>query len=106
MFRRRVLVGVIAAATNAVALPTLAWNGSVPSDRVLAAGRVINVDIDAGKIAIEHKPITHLYMESMTMIFRVRDPAMLIVLTPGDKIRFKVERDKDGFIVTKIENAI
>lgn len=52
MFRRRVLVGVIAAATNAVALPTLAWNGSVPSDRVLAAGRVINVDIDAGKIAI------------------------------------------------------
>lgn len=106
MFRRRVLVAVIAAATNAVALPTLAWDASLSGERVLAAGRVVNVDIDAGKIAIEHKPITHLYMESMTMIFRVRDPAMLIGLTPGDKIRFKVERDRDGFVVTRIENAI
>lgn len=40
------------------------------------------------------------------MIFRVGDPAMLIGLTPGDKIRFKVEREKDGFVVTRIENAI
>lgn len=106
MFHRRALVAVIAAATNAVAFPTLAWDTSLSGERVLAAGRVINVDIDAGKIAIEHKPITHLYMESMTMIFRVRDLAMLTGLMPGDKIRFKVERDKEGFVITRIENAI
>lgn len=105
MFRRRAIEAVVAAATSAVALPALAWDANLPGERVLAAGRVVNVDIDAGKITIEHKPITHLYMESMTMIFRVRDRAMLIALSPGSKIRFKVERDDGGFIVTRIENA-
>ena len=106
MFRRRAIVAVVAAATSAVALPALAWDASLSGERVLSAVRVVNVDTDAGKITIEHKPIAHLYMESMTMILRVKDPAMLIGLTPGDKIRFKVERDDEGFVVTRIENSI
>jgi Cu(I)/Ag(I) efflux system protein CusF len=106
MFRRRALAAVVAAATSAVALPALAWDAGLSGERVLSAGRVVNVDTDAGKITIEHKPITHLYMEPMTMIFRVKDPGMLIGLTPGDKIRFKVERDNEGFVITRIENSI
>lgn len=99
---RRVLAATVAVATSVFAVPVLAWDAS---EQILSAGRVVKVDRDAGKIAIEHKPITHLYMEAMTMIFRVKDPAMLTGLTPGDKIRFKVERDDDGFVVTRIENS-
>lgn len=99
MLRRRVLVAIVAAATSAYAMPALA------GDAGLSAGRVVNVDIEAGKITVEHKPIWHLYMESMTMIFRVKDPAMLIGLSPGDKIRFKVERGNGGFVITRIENS-
>lgn len=106
MFRRRALAAVVAAATSAFALPALAWDAGLSGERVLSAGRVVNVDTDGGKITIEHKPITRLYMESMTMIFRVKDPAMLIGLTPGDKIRFKVERDIEGFVVIRVENSI
>lgn len=106
MFRRRAIVLVVAAATSTIAAPTLAWDASLSGERVLPAGRVVKVDRDAGKIAIEHKPITHLYMESMTMIFRVKDPATLTELTPGDKIRFKVERDNEGFVITRLENSI
>lgn len=106
MFGRRAFAAVVAAATGAVALPALAWDASLSGERVLSAGRVVNVDTDAGKITIEHQPITQLYMESMTMIFRVKDPAMLIGLTPGDKIRFRVERDTEGFVITRIENSI
>lgn len=106
MFRRRVLMAVVVAATSAVALPALTCDAKLSGERVLAAGRVVNVDIEAGKITIEHKPITHLYMESMTMIFRVKDPTMLTGLTPSDKIRFKVERDNEGFVITRIENSI
>lgn len=106
MFRRRALVAVVAAATGAVALPALAWDASLSGKQVLSTGRVVNVDTDAGRITIEHKPITHLYMESMTMIFRVKDPATLTELTPGDKIRFKVERDNEGFVITRLENSI
>lgn len=105
MFRRRGLVVVVAAVTSVIALPALAWDASRPGERVLSAGRIVNADPDAGKITVEHKPIAPLYMESMTMIFRVKDPAMLTGLTPGDKIRFKVERDNDGFVVTRIENS-
>lgn len=65
MFRRRVLAAVGAAATSAIAVPTLAWDAGLSGERVLSAGHVVNVDTDAGKITIEHKPITHLYMKSM-----------------------------------------
>ena len=98
-------MAIVAAATSAVAVPALAWDGTLSTGHVLSAGRVVKIDIDAGTIMIEHKPIGHYYMESMTMIFRVKDPAMLTALTPGDKIRFKVEHGNDGFIVTRIENS-
>ncbi len=85
--------------------PALAWNAPQSIEQMAYAGRVVKVDADAGKIMIEHRPIWRLYMESMTMIFKVRDGAMLTGLTPGDKIRFKVGRAGDGFVVTWIENS-
>ncbi len=105
MTRKSILVAIVAAAAATFTMPALAWDGTSSAGRVLSAGRVVNVDIDADKIMIEHNPITHLYMESMTMIFRVKDPTMLTALTPGDKIRFKVERGNDGFMVTRIEHS-
>lgn len=88
-----------------------AWERHLPPDMwqegaLLAAGRVVRVEADAGRITIEHRPIWRFYMESMTMIFKVRDPALLIGLTPGDRIRFAVEHTEGGFVVFWIENAI
>lgn len=105
MLRRRALAAVVAAATSAVAVPALGWDVSLSGERVVSAGRVVNVDTDSGKVTIEHKPITRLYMESVTMNFRVKDPAMLRGLTLVDKIRFKVERDDEGLVITRIENS-
>lgn len=106
MIRRSILLTIASiAAASASTVPALAWNAAQADGRMLSAGRVINVDTEAGKITVEHKPIWHLYMESMTMIFQVNDPAMLVGLTPGDKIRFKVKRDNDGFVISRIENS-
>lgn len=106
MIRRNVLITIIALAATSVSItPTLASDTMQPGQDVLSSGRVVKVDADAGKITIEHRPIWNLYMEAMTMIFKVRDPAMLTGVTPGDRIRFKVERTDDGFVVTRIENA-
>jgi Cu/Ag efflux protein CusF len=80
-------------------------DGQVPSRQVPSTGRVVQVDVDRSTITIEHRPIQRFYMESMTMTFRVKDPTLLAILTPGDKIRFEVERDRDGFIITRIENS-
>lgn len=103
MIRRSIVTTLVAMAVpSASTAHALAWDGT---EHVLSAGQVVKVDADAGKITIEHRPIWDLYMESMTMIFKVRDAAMLIGLSPGDRIRFKVERADGGFVVTRIENA-
>lgn len=72
---------------------------------VPSVGLVVYVAAVAGTITIDHRPIAHLYMESMTMIFRVKDPTMLATFTPGDKIRFEVKRDRGSFVVTKLEHS-
>ena len=72
----------------------------------LAAGEVVAINHAAGTITIRHKPIPGLLkMETMTMIFRVSDKSMLEGLSPGDKIRFKLERDGRSFVVVRIENS-
>ena len=71
----------------------------------MSFGRVVNVDAGAGTITVEHLAIGHFYMEPMTMVFRVGDPAMLAPLTPGQKIRFEAERASGGFVISRIENS-
>jgi Cu(I)/Ag(I) efflux system protein CusF len=105
MSRRRVLLATIAAVLGSPAFPVLAAHVVLSDGQVLSTGRLVNIDIEAKKITIEHKPIKRFYMETMIMIFRVKDAESLKGLTPGDKIRFDVERDNEGFIITKIENT-
>jgi Cu(I)/Ag(I) efflux system periplasmic protein CusF len=106
MIQRNILMTIVAmAATSASAVPALAWGAAQSTEQVLSVGRVVKVEADAGRITIEHRPIWRLYMEVMTMTFKVHDPAMLTGLTPGDRIRFKVDRAGDGFVVTTIENT-
>jgi Cu/Ag efflux protein CusF len=97
---------VAVAATSAPAAPASAMEAMRPVGEVLASGRVVKVDVEAGKITIEHRPIWRFYLEAMSRAFKVRDVTMLTGLTPGDRIRFKVERADDGLVVTWIENAI
>jgi Cu(I)/Ag(I) efflux system protein CusF len=42
-------------------------------------------------------------MPAMTMVFQVKDPAMLDQLKAGDKIRFSAEKLNGELTVTKIE---
>ncbi len=106
MTRRSIVLTMVAmTAVGASTAPAFASDAGQALDRPLSTGRVVKVEADSGKITIDHRPIWHLYMESMTMIFRVKDPVMLVGLSPGDKIRFKVERDNEGFVITTIENS-
>jgi Cu/Ag efflux protein CusF len=43
--------------------------------------------------------------DGMTMVFRVKDPAMLKAVKPGDKVRFDADRINGQFTVTTIERA-
>lgn len=71
----------------------------------LADGEVRKVDKDAKKITIKHGPLANLDMPPMTMVFQVKDPAMLDQVKAGDKVKFQAEKVGGAFTVTRIEPA-
>lgn len=71
----------------------------------LADGEIRKVDKDAKKITIKHGPIPNLEMPAMTMVFQVKDPAMLEQVKSGDKVKFEAQKLGGAFTVTRIEPA-
>ncbi len=76
------------------------------SDAALSDGEVRKVDKDAKKLTIRHGPLLNLDMPAMTMVFQVKDPAMLDKVNAGDKIKFSAEKIDGAFTVTGIEPAM
>ena len=68
-------------------------------------GEVRKVDKDSKKITLKHGDIKNLDMPGMTMVFQVKDPAMLDKVQMGDKVKFKVEKAAGGYMVTDIQAA-
>jgi Cu(I)/Ag(I) efflux system periplasmic protein CusF len=71
----------------------------------MADGEIRKVNKDAGKLTIKHGPIPSMDMPPMTMVYRVKDPAMLEQVKPGDKVKFGVENVGGAFTVTRIDKA-
>ncbi|MBL8525754.1 MAG: copper-binding protein [Betaproteobacteria bacterium] len=72
---------------------------------LMAVGEVKKVDKEAGKVTIKHGEIKNLDMPAMTMVFRVKEAAMLDQLKTGDKIQFAADKIDGNFTVTKVEIA-
>ena len=71
----------------------------------MADGEIRKVDMDNKKITIKHGEIKNLDMPGMTMVFQVKDPAMLTTVKAGDKVRFKAEKSGGAIVVTEIQPA-
>jgi Cu/Ag efflux protein CusF len=69
----------------------------------MAEGEVKKVAKDTGKITIKHGKLKNLGMPPMTMVFRVKDPAMIEQVKPGDKINFIADKVEGQFTVMKLE---
>lgn len=68
-------------------------------------GEVRKIDLEAGKVTLKHADIKSLDMPAMTMVFVVKDKALLEKLKTGEKVRFKVVNDGGKFTVTDIQPA-
>jgi Cu(I)/Ag(I) efflux system protein CusF len=89
----------VAMVTSLIALSTAAWAQSATAN-----GEVKKIDAAAGKITIKHGPIKAFDMEdSMTMVYRVKDPTMLKSVKVGDKVKFELDHEAAGYTVTKIQ---
>ncbi len=73
------------------------------SATAMSDGEIKKVDKGAGKVTIKHGPLTNLDMPAMTMVFRVKDPAMLENLKSGDTVRFTAEKLNGVLTVTVME---
>jgi Cu(I)/Ag(I) efflux system periplasmic protein CusF len=91
---------LVLAATLALAGAAIAQNMSDMAD-----GEVRKVDKGAAKVTIKHGEIKNLEMPPMTMVFQVKDAALLDKLKAGDKVKFRAEKAASGYVVTAIEAA-
>src|SRR5262245_4210177 len=71
----------------------------------LVDGEIRRVDKETKKLTIKHGPIPNIDMPAMTMVFQVKDPAMLDRVKAGDKVRFAADKVGGAYTVTRIETA-
>ena len=102
------------AAVLAMATPVHAGTAATPvapTDRIVIAaadtamtdGEIRKVDPATRKITIKHGEIRNLNMPAMTMVFQVKDSAMLEKVNAGDKVRFRADNVNGAFTVMEIE---
>ena len=71
----------------------------------MAEGEVRKVDKEQRKVTVKHGEIKSLEMPPMTMVFRVKDAALLDKVKEGDKIMFAAEKIEGNITITQIEAA-
>ena len=71
----------------------------------MTEGEVRKVDLENRKITLRHEAIKNLDMPGMTMVFQVRDAAMLDAVKTGDKVRFTASNDGGKLTVTEMQAA-
>lgn len=103
----------LCALTLSVALPlkSLAQTPTAasPSESVqanaMSEGEVRRIDKENGKITLRHGELKNLEMPPMTMVFVVRDPALLDKVKVGDKVRFVAISENKQLIVDSLQLA-
>ena len=63
------------------------------------------IDKEAQKITLKHEPIKNLNMPGTTMVFQVKDAALLDKFVAGEKFLFTHEQQQGALVVTGAEKA-
>ncbi len=71
----------------------------------VAEGEVRKIDKENQKITLKHGDIKNLDMPGMTMVFKVKDAALLDKVQVGSKVRFNAEKSDGAIVVTSMEIA-
>lgn len=84
-------------------LMILLGSGAVAQDATIT-GEVKKIDESSGSITLKQGPAPSLgFKEDMTLVYDVRDRAMLKQVKVGDTVKFEAESGESGFTITKIQ---
>ena len=87
-------------ALGAALLASAAW---AQADLPTADAEVRRVDTRANTVTLRHGEIKNLEMPPMTMVFQVKDPALLQQVQAGDKVRFTADKLGGNYTVLSLE---
>ncbi|GAB3384775.1 copper-binding protein [Massilia varians] len=114
-FSKLTLAITLAAAASVAAAQNGAHSGhgahdahaghAAPATAELTEGEVKKIDKEAGKITLRHGELKNLNMSAMTMVFRVKDPAMLDQVKAGDKVKFAADRVNGAVTIVQLQAA-
>jgi Cu(I)/Ag(I) efflux system protein CusF len=90
-------------AIAAFAALAAAVTAGAAADPPMSEGEIRKVDPSAKKLTIKHGELKNLDMPAMTMVFQVKDPAMLDKVKTGDKVKFRADKVNGAFTVVEIE---
>lgn len=91
--------------TQLLATLVLTFTTAAMAAMPMVDGEVRKVDMGSKKITLKHGEIKNLDMPPMTMVFQVKDPAMLEKVKAGDKVQFTVDNLNGALTVLTIEPA-
>lgn len=86
-------------------LPNMRCGAATAAAADMTDGEIKKVDKSTKKITIKHGDIKSLDMPGMTMVFQVKDLAMLDMVKTGDKVKFKAEKADGAIVVTEMQIA-
>jgi Cu/Ag efflux protein CusF len=105
----RWLLSLAIAASAAAALPAAAQghagHGTMGAAQTASKidGEIRKIDKPAGRLTIRHGEIKPMNMPAMTMMFPVKDKALLDTVKEGDKVVFTLASEGGNMVVTAIE---
>ena len=80
-------------------------SGALAQDATII-GEVKKIDESSGSITLKQGPAPSLgFKEDMTMVYEVRDRAMLKQVKVGDTVKFEAESGDSGFLITKMQKG-
>ena len=94
---------IVSAAVSVREPPLMLAQNAQATASPMVNGEVRKVDKGAGKVTLKHDAIPNLDMPGMTMVFQVKDPAMLDRVKEGDKIKFVADRMNGSLTVIQME---
>ena len=107
---------LLTAAALSLSLPSMAQAGAdhskmgmdhskmtMTATPAMTDGEIRRIDKENGKVTIKHGEIKHMDMPPMSMVFNVKDKAMLDKVQVGEKIQFIVIQDAGKMVVTDIK---
>jgi Cu(I)/Ag(I) efflux system periplasmic protein CusF len=87
------------------AFPAIALFSASLAFAQLTPAEVRKVDKETGRVTLRHAEVKKHDMPAMTMVFRVKEPAMIDQLIEGSKVLIDMERIGGYWTITEVKPA-